>query len=67
MPGRKQSDPACRNDVTQAIQDKEMGNLRANRIFRIPQATLVCCVKDSGKSVDGFVNTLQSRKTIPLK
>jgi hypothetical protein len=62
MPGRKQLDPDCRKDVAQIIQNKEMGNFRANRIFSTPQATLEYYIKESGKSVDEFVNTMQGMK-----
>ena len=34
----------------EAIRNKEMGSYKASRVFKVPQTTLECYVKDRQKS-----------------
>jgi hypothetical protein len=51
MPGRKQWDPDRMKSAVQTVRKKEMGSLKAARIFKVPQRSLELYVKDLKKDL----------------
>jgi hypothetical protein len=50
--------------AVKAVRDKEMGLLKASKMFNVPRATLKDCVNSRGKEVEHLVTMRMGRKPV---
>jgi hypothetical protein len=64
MAHRKNWDPSRMKTATEAVRNKEMGNMKASRVFNVPQTTLQRYVKDRQKSPSEAIKKKLGRKQV---